>query len=106
MIVVIEAESFCHLNWILTLYFFSFFPGEGNITVSAEYNFCVDPEAARVVLEETAIPINLVPWEICYYDIHITPVSTVSASAVSVHNPYVSGKIYPLVGGRKELVLA
>ncbi|KAK3875195.1 hypothetical protein Pcinc_019922 [Petrolisthes cinctipes] len=45
--------------------------GEGNWTSSAEYNFMLDPEAARVVFEETSIPINLTPWEICYHNLGI-----------------------------------
>ncbi|KAK4292537.1 hypothetical protein Pmani_034711 [Petrolisthes manimaculis] len=46
--------------------------GEGNWTSSAEFNFLLDPEAARVVFEETSIPINLTPWEICYHDLGIS----------------------------------
>ncbi|XP_071546275.1 inosine-uridine preferring nucleoside hydrolase-like isoform X2 [Panulirus ornatus] len=39
--------------------------GKGNATLSAEFNFACDPEAARVVLEETTLPIHLTPFEIC-----------------------------------------
>nr|XP_045612527.1 inosine-uridine preferring nucleoside hydrolase-like isoform X2 [Procambarus clarkii] len=45
--------------------------GLGNITSSAEFNFRCDPEAARVVLEETLKPIHLTPWEICINGISI-----------------------------------
>ncbi|XP_064112842.1 inosine-uridine preferring nucleoside hydrolase-like isoform X3 [Macrobrachium nipponense] len=41
--------------------------GEGNITMSGEFNFTCDPEAAKVVLEEVSKPIYLTPWEICLY---------------------------------------
>ncbi len=36
---------------------------EGNVTPSAEYNFWVDPEAARVVLR-SQLPIELVGWQL------------------------------------------
>jgi purine nucleosidase len=36
---------------------------EGNVTPAAEYNFWVDPEAARVVLR-SQLPIELVGWQI------------------------------------------
>jgi len=37
---------------------------EGNVTPAAEYNFWVDPEAARAVLR-SQLPIELVGWQIC-----------------------------------------
>lgn len=38
--------------------------GVGNVTPAAEYNFYVDPEAARVVFRSGA-PITLVDWNLC-----------------------------------------
>ncbi|KAK8739080.1 hypothetical protein OTU49_003466, partial [Cherax quadricarinatus] len=50
---------------------FVFSLGLGNITSSAEFNFMCDPEAARVVLDETLIPIHLTPWEMCLNGVKI-----------------------------------
>ncbi|MBM7599082.1 purine nucleosidase [Virgibacillus halotolerans] len=36
----------------------------GNITAAAEYNFWVDPEAAKIILH-SGIPITMVGWDIC-----------------------------------------
>ncbi|XP_033731626.1 pyrimidine-specific ribonucleoside hydrolase RihA-like isoform X2 [Pecten maximus] len=39
--------------------------GKGNITVSAEFNFHSDPEAAYIALEQVRCPTTLVGWEVC-----------------------------------------
>ncbi|XP_063423554.1 nucleoside hydrolase-like isoform X1 [Mytilus trossulus] len=39
--------------------------GRGNVTVSAEFNFHVDPEAAREVLHDLCCPKTLLGWETC-----------------------------------------
>ncbi|XP_042864350.1 inosine-uridine preferring nucleoside hydrolase-like [Penaeus japonicus] len=44
----------------------------GNINLCGEFNFTCDPEAARVVLEETQRVIHLVPWETCLFEANIT----------------------------------
>lgn len=38
--------------------------GIGNVTPAAEYNFYVDPEAARIVLQ-AGFPLTLVDWNLC-----------------------------------------
>jgi purine nucleosidase len=37
---------------------------EGNVTPASEYNFWVDPEAARIVVR-SQLPIELVGWQLC-----------------------------------------
>ena len=44
---------------------------EGNASISAEFNFLADPEAAHVVLQCTKLPILLAPWELCGKDLII-----------------------------------
>lgn len=39
--------------------------GTGNVSVTAEFNFHADPEAAYVVLNRTSCPTQIVPWETC-----------------------------------------
>jgi len=41
--------------------------GVGNITVSAEFNFHCDPEAAYIVLENTKCPTYIASWELCLH---------------------------------------
>lgn len=42
------------------------FEAIGNATISAEFNFYADPEAAFVVLNHVKCPLMLVTWELCY----------------------------------------
>lgn len=44
--------------------------GKGNITPSAEFNFSVDPEAARDVLMNLSCPKTLLGWEVCIDNPH------------------------------------
>jgi purine nucleosidase len=46
--------------------------GQGNITLGAEYNAWVDPEAARIVFHAGA-NLVLVPWEVAVRDAFVTP---------------------------------
>ena len=39
--------------------------GKGNHTVSAEFNFAADPEAAYIVLKEMSCHVSLITWELC-----------------------------------------
>jgi purine nucleosidase len=41
--------------------------GIGNVTPAAEYNFYVDPEAAKIVLK-AGFPLTLVDWNLCLRD--------------------------------------
>ncbi|XP_023319735.1 uncharacterized protein C1683.06c [Eurytemora carolleeae] len=40
--------------------------GIGNVTASAEFNFCADPEAASIVLQLTSCPTYIAGWELCF----------------------------------------
>lgn len=44
----------------------------GNVTPAAEYNFWVDPEAARVVFH-SGLPIEMVGWELCRKEANLLP---------------------------------
>jgi len=41
--------------------------GVGNITVSAEFNFHSDPEAAFIVLQNIQCPTFIACWELCFH---------------------------------------
>lgn len=56
-----EMPNFNVLNADLKL------PGIGNITVSAEFNFHCDPEAAYVVLQNIKCPTYIASWELCLH---------------------------------------
>ena len=43
-----------------------FTEGIGNVTASAEFNFCADPEAASIVLQLTSCPTYIAGWELCF----------------------------------------
>ena len=56
------------IKLVLKLKYFSIFPGVGNITMSAEFNFMVDPESAFITLDaltRTDCKIFIAPWEVC-----------------------------------------
>lgn len=50
--------------------------GEGNVTMTAEFNFVVDPTAAHIVFEEFSCPKYLVTWELTKNK-HFTPIEVV-----------------------------
>ncbi|CEM03244.1 unnamed protein product [Vitrella brassicaformis CCMP3155] len=59
--------------------------GKGNITLSAEFNFYFDPEAANIVLEEFCCPLTLYTWELCLE--HPIPATQFSQIAHPGHSP-------------------
>lgn len=44
--------------------FVTLLAGKGNVRLAAEFNFFCDAEAARIVLEETQCPCQIVGWEV------------------------------------------
>jgi purine nucleosidase len=50
--------------------------GIGNASISAEFNFLADPEAAYVMLNKAESPITMVPWELCYIHTKFSKVSS------------------------------
>ena len=58
---------------------------QGNITLSAEFNFYFDPEAANIVLEEFCCPLTLYTWELCLE--HPIPATQFSQIAHPGHSP-------------------
>ena len=38
----------------------------GNVTITGEFNFWADPEAAYIFLQKVPSPVTLVTWELCY----------------------------------------
>ncbi|CAL8139587.1 unnamed protein product [Orchesella dallaii] len=67
--------------------------GVGNMTVSSEFNFFVDPEAAKIVLENfSSCPVYILPWETCLrsaastYDFRMNSLGTLGTPAVHLLN--------------------
>ncbi|XP_046404169.1 pyrimidine-specific ribonucleoside hydrolase RihA-like [Ischnura elegans] len=58
-----RGSTCMRLSTELCYYYFSFITGVGNVKPGVEFNFYMDPNAAEIVLSETARPICLVPWE-------------------------------------------
>jgi purine nucleosidase len=54
---------------------------QGNITLGAEYNAWVDPEAARIVFHAGA-NLVLIPWEVAARDAYITPAEEAEIAAL------------------------
>lgn len=80
------------------------FNAVGNASISGEFNFLADPEAAYVVLNKTPSPIVLVPWEICGFDIKMpmtwrtNVLGKIDSDKVrflnSIEAPWYSGPLY------------
>jgi len=67
--------------------------GVGNMTVASEFNFFVDPEAAKIVLENfSSCPLYILPWETCLrsaastYDFRMNSIGKLSTSPVNLLN--------------------
>jgi hypothetical protein len=58
----------------------SHFPGVGNVTAAAEFNFYCDPEAAYVVIHNMECPVTIFPWEAVHKYGNISYVSTMLES--------------------------
>ncbi len=50
----------------IVFYFPPLFSGRGNVSMSAEFNFHTDPEAAYMVFRDLGCPITLIPLELCW----------------------------------------
>jgi len=46
--------------------------GMGNVSMAAEYNFHIDPEAASLVLKSIKCPTYIAAWELCRKYVHLT----------------------------------
>ena len=54
-------SSVCHFLWFAPT-------ARGNVTVCSEFNFCADPEAAYIVLNDYQCPTYLACWEFSCYN--------------------------------------
>ena len=48
------------------MYSFLLMTGRGNVSMSAEFNFYTDPEAAYSAFRDLDTPITLIPLELCW----------------------------------------
>ena len=46
--------------------------GIGNVTITGEFNFWADPEAAYIFLQKVQSPVVTVTWELCWLYIQIS----------------------------------
>lgn len=60
--------------------------GVGNVTSAAEFNFCMDPEAAHIVLTESVCPVHIFPWEVCLQSAAEIPVQEWRFALLSLSN--------------------
>ena len=54
--------------------------GIGNVTITGEFNFWADPEAAYIFLQKVQSPVVTVTWELCWLYMKISLVGTGTAS--------------------------